>query len=207
MAEIQSSRFTQFYRRLASLKESFTPDLAETVMPTAELVNPFAFDLFRPRGENVVGFTVRVGAIAAQSAQVYVFPGPGMFLVPLWFQATFAAGNTLFVGYASRQSAAFAIGNNVFNLDTRAFGATVDRTGEDPLQMAGAATWGAGTLAPFFAAQNFMRLPPGLAQLLNIGLVLTRPNTGLAFTLDTANVQLDLTFVGYERSFEPQENV
>src|SRR5258707_447056 len=133
-------------------------------MPTAELVNPFEFDLFRARGENVVGFTVRVGAIAAQSAQVYVCPGPGMFLVPLWFQATFAAGNTLFVGYASRQSAAFAIGNNVFNLDTRAFGATVDRTGEDPLQMAGAATWGAGTLAPFFAAQNFMRLPPGLAQ-------------------------------------------
>src|SRR5258707_2346653 len=115
-----------------------------------------------------------------------------MFLVPLWFQATFAAGNTLFVGYASRQSAAFAIGNNVFNLDTRAFGATVDRTVEDPLQMAGASTWGAFTLAPFFAAQNFMRLPPCLSQLLNIRMVMSLLTTRLATSLDTANVQLDL---------------
>ena len=176
-------------------------------MPTAELVNPFAFDLFRPRGENVIAFTATVAAVLAQQSAVWLLPGPGTFLVPLWFQATFAAGS-LFVGWASKSASPVAITNITIATDSRAFGATVDLgVNLDNTQIRGGAVWGSTTLAPLGASQTFMVLPAGLAQLLNIGLVLTRPNTALVFTSGAVNQSLTLTFVGYERSFEPQENV
>jgi len=175
-------------------------------MPTAELVNPFAFDLFRPRGEEVVGFTTSIGAVAGQAGSVWVVPGGGKFLIPIWFQATFTGAN-LFVGFASKSSSQFAIGNNVLALDNRALAQNADQT-VNLIAAFGAAQFGVGTLAPLGTTQNFMRLPAGLSQLLNIGLVLNRPGTALVFSLDTGNVALtSFTLVAYERSFETQENV
>lgn len=209
MAIIQASRFAQFYRRLASLKESFTPDLQDIVMPTAELVNPFAFDLFRPRGEQLIGFNITAGPVVAQTPSVWVRPGNGTFLVPLWFLVTVLPANISFVGYASVAGApAGTFGARAINLDTRGFGPTADVGANlDNTQINAGAVVGATTLAPP-TIQNFLNLPAGFtAQMLQLGPCLTRPGTALVWSVAVANTSLNVSFVGYERAFETQENV
>lgn len=208
MALIQASRFAQFYRRLASLKENFTPDLQDIVMPTAELVNPFAFDLFRPRGENLIAFTATAGPVVAQTPTIAVRPGPGTFLVPLWFLAFSNPANIIFMGLGSVAGMPAAFGGSTINVDTRAFGPTADAGANlDVNQIQAGAKVMATTLAPP-VIQNFLNIPSGFtAQMLNLGPCLTRPGTALVWSVAQANVALTISFVGYERSFEIQENV
>src|SRR5258708_27699924 len=124
MGEIQSARFAQFYRRLASLKESYTPDLQDSLMPTVELFNPVGFDLARSRGENAVGFTALVPAVAAQFSQVWITPVQGVMFVPQWIAALSItpSGPLAQLGFAPTANNPFPPGTPQFgHLDTRAF--------------------------------------------------------------------------------------
>jgi len=203
VGEIQSARFAQFYRRLASLKESYTPDLQDTLMPTVELFNPVGFDLARARGENAVGFTALVPAVAAQFSQVWITPVQGVMFVPQWIAALNITPSGLAqLGFAPTANNPLPAATPQFgHLDTRAF-RDVPNASTGGANGATLVTTGAAGVTPAFKAL----LSSVDWRITNFGVVLTRPDTSLVILAPVANTSFTVSIIALERLFELQEN-
>ena len=203
MAEIQSARFAQFYRRLGSLKEAYTPDLQDTLFPTIELFNPVGFDLARSRGENAVGYTAAVPAGAGTFAQVWITPVTGVMFIPQHIGALNIApsGPVAQWGFAPAANNPFASTPQFGHMDTRAFrdvpNASTGGANGSTLFASGAAG-----ITPAFKA-----LSSGVDwRITNFGVVLTRPDVSLVILVPVANTTFTVTIIALERVFELQEN-
>jgi hypothetical protein len=203
VAEIQSARFAQFYRRLASLKESFTPDLQDTFFPTIELLNSVAFDLERLRGEHRVAQTAQVAAVAAQFSQVWITPVPGVMFVPQWISVNNLVGSPLAqLGFAPSNANPFVGTPQFIHIDERAFAAPPSAT-VPPAP--GATLFASGTFGALSAAMRVFSQAVDW-RITNFGVVLTRPDTSLVISAPIANSSFTVSIIAIERLFELQEN-
>lgn len=208
VAEIQSVRFAQFYRRLASLKEAYTPDLQETFFPTIELTNPFSTDLARLRGEDLVAIgPVLVPAVAGQFPQLWIVPAAGVIFVPLWFNIQNVTPAALInVGWAPAIANPFALTQRFIRTDNRAHRSPPTASAIDAI--AGSTQWASGNSAALSASlQNFLMLSNGLNVPPLFGTTASRTDTALVLSTGVANTAFTVAIIGYERHIELQENV
>jgi hypothetical protein len=208
----QSARFAQYFRRLLSLKEAYVPDVQETIMPTMEVTNPFAWDSLRPRGEVLCAtFQDQVG-VANQFSSIFIRPAAGLLFVPTVIFGAMGAAVRLQAGYsrASANAANFLVTDFFRHADIRGLGGGAANTASRASTQLGIqSVGGAGAVFDVILAEVENAMGTGVAGEFYWepkGIVLTRSDVDFILQIQTVNTELRITIFGYERALELQEN-
>jgi len=220
MGIIQSARMSQFFRRLASLKESFVPDLQDTLLPTLELMRQEAPDLARHRGEDLWSMVLQSGAVVGANSWCVFAPTFGNAPGGRLKTVSVIEQLSLSIGLAGTTQLQLALYTDAIMVPIEVFpvpslGMLTDARGT-PLAAVGNVVSRSQTIG----ATGSAVLPAGnLIDLVNVNgggsqptviwplkLVLF-PGLQLVVLNTTANQGLNVTARGYERFLEVQEAV
>jgi hypothetical protein len=210
MASPQISRLDQVVRRLFNLKSGFTTDVADTVMPVVNLVDPADPTHSHLRGERRVSGVRAQPGVAASNSTIHAMAAPGHLWSVTQAIISTTAASTVLVVIDPGQLLSNQVGAApIFCTDGRdikdvAFTDDANRTkagGQMYRETPGA--------VPGIAIQGSFNTPAGNAVVipLNITLFTNQGGIGsrLTFADSTQNDALTVWLQGYERLLEPSE--
>jgi hypothetical protein len=210
MASPQISRLDQVVRRLFNLKSGFTTDVADTVMPVVNLVDPSDPTHAHLRGERrVSGVRVQPG-VAASNSTIHAMAAPGHLLIVSRVIVTTTAASTVFVVIDAGQLLTNQVGAApIFCTDGRDI-KDVSFLADQNQTKAGSQMYRETPGAvPGVAIQGSFNTPAGVSITVPLDVTLFTNQGGigsrLTFADSTQNDALTVWMQGYERLLEPSE--
>jgi hypothetical protein len=210
MASPQISRLDQVVRRLFNLKSGFSTDVADTVMPVVNLVDPSDPTHSHLRGERRVSGVRAQPGVAASNSTIHAMAAPGhLWIVERAIISTTAASTVLIVIDPGQDLASQVGAAPIFCTDGRdikdiAFSDDANRSkagGQMFRETPGA--------VPGFPIQGSLNTPAGNAITVPMNVILFTNDKSrgsrLTFADSTQNDALTVWLQGYERLLEPSE--
>jgi hypothetical protein len=211
MASPQISRLDQLVRRLFNVKSGYTADVADTVMPVVNLVDPGDPMHSHLRGERRVSGVRAQPGVAASNSTIHAMAAANhLWIVTQAIVSTTAASTVLVVIDPGQLLSSQVGANPIYCTDGRDI-KDIPFTADAQQTKAGGQMYRETPGAvPSFPIQGSFNTPAGNAVVIPLNIVLFTNKDGigsrLTFADSTQNDALTVWLQGYERALEPSES-